>query len=115
MKEVKYAKLVKEKLLKLKEILREEYGEQTAVKIVSGRIRDAENLGMFEKSGINIAEKYNMDTEYWYVFSNRHYLVYRIEKEAIVIVQMFHEREDFMMQLFGMSGRTQESIDYWGE
>jgi hypothetical protein len=28
---------------------------------------------------------------------------------------MFNEKEDFMMKLFGMSGRTPESIDYWGE
>ena len=30
-------------------------------------------------------------------------------------VLMLHEREDFMMKLFGVAGRTQESIDYWGE
>ena len=35
--------------------------------------------------------------------------------EKDFIVQMFHELEDFMMKLFGVSGRTQESIDYWGE
>ena len=34
---------------------------------------------------------------------------------GVIIVQMFHERQDFMMKLFGISGRTQESIDYWGE
>lgn len=33
----------------------------------------------------------------------------------VMIVQMFNEREDYMMILFGLSGRTQESIDYWGE
>lgn len=35
--------------------------------------------------------------------------------KKVVAVQMFHEREDFMKTLFGISGRTQESIDYWGE
>ncbi|MBP5461608.1 MAG: hypothetical protein J6Y20_05725 [Lachnospiraceae bacterium] len=42
-------------------------------------------------------------------------LVYRVEMKNVIIVQMFHEREDFMMKLFGISGRTQESIDYWGD
>jgi hypothetical protein len=41
--------------------------------------------------------------------------IYRIEDDKVVIVQMFNEKEDFMMKLFGISGRTQESIDYWGE
>ncbi len=27
----------------------------------------------------------------------------------------FNEKEDFMMHLFGISGKTQESIDYRGE
>ena len=31
------------------------------------------------------------------------------------IAEMFGEKEDFMYKLFGISGRTQESIDYWGE
>jgi hypothetical protein len=38
-----------------------------------------------------------------------------LEDEAVVIVNMFHEKEDYMQKLFGCSGRTQESIDYWGE
>ena len=38
-----------------------------------------------------------------------------MEKDKIVVVNMFHEKEDFMLKLFGISGRTQESIDYWGE
>ena len=28
---------------------------------------------------------------------------------------MFDEGEDFMYKLFGISTRTQESIDYWGD
>ena len=58
---------------------------------------------------------YDIDTDYWYLFTHQHYLIYRIEKGKVTIVQMFNEREDFMMKLFGISGRTQESIDYWGE
>ena len=34
---------------------------------------------------------------------------------SIYVVNIYNEREDFMMDLFGISGRTQESIDYWGE
>ena len=30
-------------------------------------------------------------------------------------IDLYMEKEDFMLKLFGISGRTQESIDYWGE
>ncbi len=46
-------------------------------------------------------------------FVRHNYFIYQIEPQKIIVAQMFNEREDFMMKLFGMSGRTQESIDYW--
>ena len=58
---------------------------------------------------------YDIDTDYYYVFVRHNYFIYQIEPQKIIVAQMFNEREDFMMKLFGMSGRTQESIDYWGE
>ena len=42
-------------------------------------------------------------------------MFYRIESEKIIIVEMFDEGKDFMYKLFGISTRTQESIDYWGD
>ena len=68
-----------------------------------------------EESGVNISRMYDIDTDYWYLFTNHNYFIYRIEEKKVIIVQMFNEREDYMMKLFGISGRTQESIDYWGE
>ena len=42
-------------------------------------------------------------------------MFYRIEADKIIIAEMFDDREDFMYKLFGISTRTQESIDYWGD
>lgn len=72
-------------------------------------------LELFSNSGIRIADMYEIDTDYYYIFVNHNYFIYRMEKDKIVVVNMFHEKEDFMLKLFGISGRTQESIDYWGE
>lgn len=115
MRKIEYAPLVKKKMIALKAWLTEHYDRETAQRILTGIISDAERLEAHPKSGTNIAEMYTLDTEYWYLFTHQHYLVYRIEAKKVVIVQMFNEREDFLMMLFGMSGRTQESIDYWGE
>lgn len=99
----------------LKKWLTEHFDEETAKEVLTGMTADADTLIDHEKSGTNTAEMYDIDTEYWYLFTHQHYLIYRIEPKKVTIVQMFHEREDFMMKLFGISGRTQESIDYWGE
>ena len=58
---------------------------------------------------------YDIVTDYLYIFVNHNYFVYRVEDEKVIVVQIFNEKEDFMQKLFGISGRTQESIEYWGE
>lgn len=42
------------------------------------------------------------------------YITYNMgQYYKVIIDQLFHEKEDFMMRLFGVSGRTQEFIDHW--
>ena len=115
MKKVEYSQLVKRKLLKLKTELTGEYGEEKAKEILTAMADHVDMLGQHEEIGVNISRMYDIDTDYWYLFTNHNYFIYRIKGKKVVIVQMFNEREDYMMKLFGMSGRTQESIDYWGE
>lgn len=115
MNKIEYSPLVKGKMKKLQAWLVEHFDRKTAQKVLSEMISDIEILALHEDAGTSIADLYDLDTEYRYLFSHQHYLVYRVEMKNVIIVQMFHEREDFMMKLFGISGRTQESIDYWGD
>ena len=68
-----------------------------------------------EKKGIAVSAMYNIECDYRYLYVSHNYVFYRIESEKIIVVEMFDEREDFMYKLFGISTRTQESIDYWGD
>jgi len=115
MNKLEYSDLVKRKMKKLKKWLTEHYDLNTAKSILSEMMSDADRLKEYEESGTSIAEAYGIETDYWYFFTHQHYLVYRFEAGKVTVVQMFNEKEDFMMKLFGISGRTQESIDYWGE
>ena len=115
MKKLEYSPIVRNKLRDLKKWLTEQFDDVTAKRILSEMTSDADILKNHDKAGTSIKAMYDIDTDYWYLFTHQHYLVYRIEPKKVIIVQMFHEREDFMMKLFGISGRTQESIDYWGE
>ncbi len=115
MNKLEYSPLVRRKLVSLRKWLTEHFDEKTAQDVLGGILLDADILAEYEKSGTSIAEMYNIGTDYWYIFTHQHYLVYRFTPGKVTIIQMFHEREDFMMKLFGVSGRTMESIEYWGE
>lgn len=112
---LEYAPIVLEKLHLLKEYLTDEYEEKTAVRILAHIADMIERLKSFPESGVNISRQYAIDTVYWYLFTDHNYFVYRFDANTITVIQMFNEKEDFMKKLFGLSGRTQESIDYWGE
>lgn len=44
---------------------------------------------------------YDIECDYRYIYVSHNYIFYRVEKDAVIIVEMFDEREDFMHKLFG--------------
>lgn len=82
-----------------------------------GNIADAvRRLETFSQSGIRISSQYDIECDYSYIFAEHNYFFYRIKDEdTILILEMFHEKEDFMRKLFGIVTTSQETTDYWGE
>lgn len=115
MRKIEYSQIVRHKMKTLRADLTFRYGEEFSKKSIGEITAAIRRLEKFSDSGVDIARMYDIDTQYYYIFVNHNYIVYRIEPDKIVIANMFNEKEDFMMRLFGMSGRSQESIDYWGE
>lgn len=37
------------------------------------------------------------------------------DKNTVLVLDVFHEKEDFMRKLFGIVTTSQETIDYWKE
>jgi plasmid stabilization system protein ParE len=115
LKKLEYSQIVRKKLKNLKIQLTDEYGAERSKKIIGEMTKAVRRLEEFSDSGVDMSQMYDVDTDYFYIFTHHNYFIYRIEGDKIIIVQMFNEKEDFVMKLFGISGRTQESIDYWGE
>ena len=112
---LEYSQIVRRKLKTLKLYLTEQYGEElakTAVKKITDRARD---LQTNPDMGVDLSAKYDINTDFRDLFVNHNHLFYYKDSDTIIIAEMFEEKEDFMYKLFGISGRTQESIDYWGE
>lgn len=115
MKKLKYSPDYVEKMRELKKYLDFQFGgdvRKKVIKEIGSRVR---SLRENEQIGISVREMYGVDTDCLCIFVAKNYVFYRIETDCIYVVNVYNEREDFMMDLFGISGRTQESIDYWGE
>lgn len=115
MKKVEYSQIVRRKLNSLRTHLTKEFSVEVSRKAVKKITDAARGLEDFEEKGISVSSMYGIECDYRYIYVGHNYLFYRIEKDKIIIAEMFDEREDFMYKLFGISTTTQESIDYWGE
>jgi hypothetical protein len=114
MLDVIYSDIVKEKLSVLQEKLIIIQGEEKAKKTMITIVESLDNLGIF-KIGDSIKDRYNVDCpEDWYIlYSNMNYFVFKRTDEQVVILQMFDYRQDFIYELFGI--KTVDSNDYWDD
>lgn len=113
---LEYSQIVRRKLKKLRNELTENYGEKCSKRILLNITQGVRRLETFPKSGTKISSQYDIESDYRYIFVEHNYFFYRIkDKNTILILEMFHEKEDFMRKLFGIESTSQDTIDYWGE
>lgn len=115
MKKIKYTPDAADKLRELKRAISQQYGANKAkqiVKTITGAIRGLCNN---EKKGQEVSQMFDVVTDYRFLFVSKNYVFYRIEDEYIRIINLYHEKEDFMWQLFGIDTTPHETIDYWKE
>lgn len=84
------------------------------IKIVYSEIALAK-LKEFPEMGISMRKQYELDCDYYMLYVDHNYFIYRILEDTVMILEVFHEKEDFMYQLFGIVTTSQETIDYWNE
>ena len=116
MARLEYSQIVKRKLKKLRKELKQSYGESNSKRIMGNIVNGVRRLETFPQSGIKISSQYDIECDYNYIFVEHNYFFYRVmDNDTILILEMFHEKEDFMQKLFGIVTTSQETIDYWGE
>lgn len=70
-------------------------------------------LEVFPQSGIRVSSQYDIECDYNYIFVEYNYFFYRMkDKNTVLVLDVFHEKEDFMRKLFGIVTTSQETIDY---
>nr|WP_296464560.1 type II toxin-antitoxin system RelE/ParE family toxin [uncultured Acetatifactor sp.] len=116
MAKLEYSQIVRRKLKKLRSELTQAYGESGSQKIMGKITKGIRRLEAFPQSGTRISSQYDVESDYSYIFVEHNYFFYRLTaNETILILEMFHEKEDFMRKLFGIVTTSQETIDYWKE
>lgn len=100
MKKVEYSQIAIRKLKELKARLSDEYGTEISTKTIKQITTAIRNLALFERRGISVSTMYDLKSDYFYLYLRHYYIFYRIEQDKIYIVDIFHEKEDFMYKLF---------------
>ncbi|MBR6627634.1 MAG: type II toxin-antitoxin system RelE/ParE family toxin [Lachnospiraceae bacterium] len=113
MKKIMYTPDAADKLRELKRAISQEYGTDTAKKIIRSITDAIKGLSDYEEKGPEVSKIFDVITDYRYLFVSRNYVFYRIEDKYIRIINLYHEKEDFMWQLFGIDTTPKETIDYW--
>ena len=115
MKKIKYSPDAADKLQALKSAISQEYGSDTAKRIVKSITDAIRGLCDYEEKGPEVSKMFGVMSDYRYIFVSKNYVFYRIEEKYIRIINLYHEKEDFIWQLFGVNTTPQETIDYWDE
>lgn len=115
MKKIKYTPDAADKLRALKSAISVEYGGDKAKKIIKSITDAIRGLCDYEEKGPEVSKMFDVVSDYRYIFVSRNYVFYRIEDKYIRIINLYHEKEDFMWQLFGIDTTLQDTIDYWDE
>ncbi len=115
MKKIKYTPDAADKLRALKITISQEYGLNSAKKIVKSITDAIRGLCKYVEKGPEVSKMFRVVSDYRYIFVSGNYVFYRIEDKYIRIINLYHEKEDFMWQLFGVDTTPQETIGYWNE
>ena len=115
MKKIKYTPDAADKLRSINRDILLQYGSQKAKAVMASITGAIRGLVDNEKIGPSVATVFGVACDYRYLFVLRNYVFYKIEKDCIRIINIYHEREDFMWLLFGIDTTPQETIEYWRE
>ena len=102
MKKIKYTPDAADKLRALKMAVSQEYGLDSAKKIVKSITDAIRGLCDYEEKGPEVSKMFDVVSDYRYIFVFKNYVFYRIEEKYIRIINLYREKEDFMWQLFGV-------------
>ena len=113
MKRLVYSPQYRRKVAEIKKYLDMQFGTEVRKKTLRTITDRLHQLQRHEESGVSLKKLYGIDSEYRYVFVAHNYVFYRIAFDSIRILNIY--REDFMLDIFGISSVDDSAETYWEE
>lgn len=110
-----YSEVALYKRKAIKRSIKDKYGQEIADKVTKKISKSLAKLKIFPELGTSMKDRYHLDCDYYMLYVEQNYFIYRITEETIMILEVFNEKEDLIYHLFGIITTSQESIDYWGD
>jgi len=111
LKNVFYTPTARTKLKSISLYLKKNFGEGVSQKVLREMTERIQDLAIYEELGGKVLELFGVESEYRYIFIAHNYVFYKVDEDAVRIIDIYNEREDFMFQLFGIHSLTDESVD----
>lgn len=100
MPQLLYTPQALEDLQQIRTNLRSQFGAETAKKRMRHLTQTLRNLESFPKMGFRLEKEVLFPTDYFCLFIQPNYVFYRIDTDAIYIIRILNQRQDFMRILF---------------
>lgn len=101
MVKISYSPEALKDLKNIKENVINEFGDIVAKKVITEITTNIRRLEVFPLSGVNLSKNIDVTTDYYYIFTLKNYVFYRIEQDFIYVVRILNEKQEYMQQLFG--------------
>lgn len=115
MMQIKYSPTALEKLQRIKSDICIRFGEERSSAVMQAVVSSVDRLATDPLIGPSAASVFGVDTTYRRLFVSHFHIFYQINADAIEIVDVYHEREDILYKLFGVSTISDESEQYWDD
>lgn len=112
MYQLAYSPKALEDLENIKCNISERHGGDTAKRIIKKMVREIRRLEQFPSSGQDLSRIIEVQTDYWYMFTEKNYVFYRIEGSIVRVLRVINEKRDFMQILFGVSHISDEKEEH---
>ena len=103
-----------EDLQEVKTYVTNQFGASKAKISVKEITSAARQLETFPYEGPSLEKLISYPTDYHYLVVKPNYVFYRIEDNAVRVIRVLNENQDFLQILFGISSISEEGEDYWG-
>jgi hypothetical protein len=108
MKKLIYSPDYQEKIIQLRNDLDLKYGQKTREKVLAEIDHRIQLLKTYNYLGISLREKYGFDCDFYHIYVANNFVFYEVEEESINIINMYNEREEYIIKFLGSVNKLHE-------